>query len=247
MSFKNQIDQFILEIGLINRVSVSLMILDWQAIDTVLLDMDGTLLDLHFDSYFWLEFLPMRYAQVHALEPSEAKQWLHERIKQEQGRLSWYCLDYWTEELGLPVAALKHEVAEKIGFRPNVPSFLKALKTSHKRSVIVTNAHPDSLNLKLERTGLASMVDAVISSHEFKVPKEDQAFWHALQEREPFSAPRTLLIDDSLPVLNSAARYGVGYLLSIAQPDSQLPARSVDRFNAIHDFEEVMPTNDPTL
>ncbi|MFV8760570.1 GMP/IMP nucleotidase, partial [Yersinia enterocolitica] len=28
--------------------------LNWQEIDTVLLDMDGTLLDLEFDSHFWL-------------------------------------------------------------------------------------------------------------------------------------------------------------------------------------------------
>ncbi|HBT55971.1 MAG TPA: haloacid dehalogenase, partial [Pseudomonas sp.] len=32
--------------------------LNWNAIDTVLLDMDGTLLDLHFDNHFWLEHMP---------------------------------------------------------------------------------------------------------------------------------------------------------------------------------------------
>ena len=31
---------------------------DWQEIDTVLLDMDGTLLDLHYDNYFWLTHIP---------------------------------------------------------------------------------------------------------------------------------------------------------------------------------------------
>ncbi|HNG60363.1 MAG TPA: haloacid dehalogenase, partial [Cellvibrionaceae bacterium] len=34
----------------------------WQAIDTLLLDMDGTLLDLHYDNYFWLEYLPRAFA-----------------------------------------------------------------------------------------------------------------------------------------------------------------------------------------
>ena len=29
--------------------------IDWQSIDDVLLDMDGTLLDLHYDATFWLK------------------------------------------------------------------------------------------------------------------------------------------------------------------------------------------------
>ena len=32
--------------------------LDWTSIDTVLLDMDGTLLDLRFDNWFWQEHVP---------------------------------------------------------------------------------------------------------------------------------------------------------------------------------------------
>ncbi|MDH3916294.1 MAG: haloacid dehalogenase, partial [Chromatiales bacterium] len=34
---------------------------DWSTVDTVLLDMDGTLLDLRFDNYFWQELVPSRY------------------------------------------------------------------------------------------------------------------------------------------------------------------------------------------
>jgi FMN phosphatase YigB (HAD superfamily) len=45
----------------------------WEAIDTVLLDMDGTLLDLRFDNYFWMEFLPERYAERHGLTPEQAR------------------------------------------------------------------------------------------------------------------------------------------------------------------------------
>ena len=80
---------------------------DWQNIDTVLLDMDGTLLDLHFDTYFWLEHLPLRYAQIHKMDQDEARSWLHERIIEQQGTLNWYCLDYWTRELNVPITLPK--------------------------------------------------------------------------------------------------------------------------------------------
>ncbi|UTW10982.1 GMP/IMP nucleotidase [Marinobacterium rhizophilum] len=218
--------------------------LDWRAVDTVLLDMDGTLLDLHFDSYFWLEHLPLRYAQLRQLEPADAREWLHQRITQEQGTLNWYCLDYWSEQLGVDITALKREVADRIGFRPQVKDFLQRLRQRGMRSVIVTNAHRDSLNIKLQLTGLDALVDGIVSSHDFRLPKEDIEFWTQLQAVEPFDPARTLLVDDSLAVLRSAQRYGIAHLLSIVQPDSQAPARNIDEFRAIDQFDELFKGGD---
>ena len=47
--------------------------LNWSDIHTVLLDMDGTLLDLHFDNHFWLEHFPARYSEQHGIIVEEAK------------------------------------------------------------------------------------------------------------------------------------------------------------------------------
>lgn len=215
--------------------------LDWQAVDTVLLDMDGTLLDLHFDSHFWLEFLPLRYAQCHGLDLEQIKAPLIERIMAQRGNLNWYCLDYWSRELALPIAELKREVADRIGLRPGVEAFLSRLRDSSRRTLIVTNAHRDSLNLKLERTAIDRWVDGVVVSHDIGLPKEDRAFWQRLQEVEPFDSARTLLIDDSVPVLESARDFGIRHLLCIAQPDSRQPPREIEAFDAITDFAGVMP------
>lgn len=215
--------------------------LDWSNIDTVLLDMDGTLLDLHFDSYFWLEHLPTRYADIHQLDAKAARDWLHTRIMQEQGTLNWYCLDYWSRELNLDIVALKEEVADRIAFRPYVQDFLQKLRDTGLRSVIVTNAHQGSLSLKLANTDLAARVDAIVCSHDFGLPKEDPVFWSRLQEVEPFNPRRTLLIDDSLSVLASAQTYGIRYLLAISQPDSQNPARDINEFGALEHFNELEP------
>jgi len=107
--------------------------------------------------------------------------------------------------------------------------------------LIVTNAHQKSLQLKLQHTGLDRYVDRILSSHDFGVPKEDVAFWGLLQQQEPFDPARTLLVDDSLAVLRSAREYGIAQLLSIVQPDSQQPNRTIDEFNAITHFDEIKP------
>lgn len=215
--------------------------LDWSAIDTVLLDMDGTLLDLHFDNHFWLVHLPQRYADLHKIPQEQARQELMQRIDTHRGTLNWYCLDYWSQELGIDIPQLKEEVCNRIRYRPHVQTFLSHLRAAGLRTVIVTNAHRKSVKLKLAITGLDQGVDRIISSHDFGYPKEDQAFWHALQATEPFNPARTLLIDDSLAVLESAQHYGIQHLLAVLAPDSQQPPHPPGAFPGLHHFDE-LPT-----
>jgi putative hydrolase of the HAD superfamily len=73
------------------------------------------------------------------------------------------------------------------------------------------------------------------------LPKEIPEFWERLQRLEPFNQRHTLLIDDSVSVLRSAANYGISHLLSIRQPDSQLPAKDITEFKAINHFQELIP------
>lgn len=219
----------------------------YPKVDTVLLDMDGTLLDLHFDNHFWLEHLPKRWAEQTGISIERAKRELKDAYDVLQGKLEWYCLDYWTERLQLPITELKREIVQRIAMRADVPAFLTALKQSGRRVVLVTNAHPDSLSLKLERTPLKQYIDELISSHEFGYTKEQQELWQALQQRLGFDASRTLFIDDSLSVLRSAQRYGIGHLLAIANPDSQQAVRTIDEFHAITDYQPLTASIEATL
>lgn len=214
--------------------------LDWSSIDTVLLDMDGTLLDLHFDNYFWLEHLPKRWSELSHISVEEAKAQLKAEYDVLQGKLEWYCLDYWAKRLQLPITELKREVMDKIAMRADVPAFLTALNQSGRRIVLVTNAHPDSLSLKIERTELASYLTELISTHEFGVTKESQQLWHALQQRLGFDAKRTLFVDDSLPILHAAEQFGIAHLLAIANPDSQQPVKHIEQFPAITDYSVLL-------
>ena len=215
--------------------------LDWNTIQTVFLDMDGTLLDLHFDNHFWLEHVPRRYAERHGLSHEAAQDELAPRYHKVVGTMEWYCVDYWTRELGLDIALLKEEVEHLIAVHPHVTDFLAALRGSCRRTVLVTNAHHKSLALKMRKTRLDGFFDAVICAHDIGVPKEHPEFWSKLQSVELYDPITTLLVDDSLPVLRSARDYGIAHLLAVHRPDTQLPAKDVEEFDAIHDFREILP------
>lgn len=217
--------------------------LDWSAIRSVFLDMDGTLLDLHFDNHFWLSHVPQRYAELHGLSHDDAKLDLAPRYDQVAGTMNWYCVDYWSRELQLDIVRLKEEVSHLIAVHPHVVDFLVALRESGKRIVLVTNAHQKSLALKMERTSLHGHFDEVICAHDIGIPKEHPEFWQRLQAVERFEADKTLLVDDSLPVLRSARNYGIRHLLAVYRPDTRLPDKDVGEFAAIRDFRDILPGN----
>ncbi|MGD8977930.1 MAG: GMP/IMP nucleotidase [Gammaproteobacteria bacterium] len=206
---------------------------DWESVDTVLLDMDGTLLDLRFDNFFWQELVPRRYGEARGIGLEEAHRRLLPKFARKRGTLDWYCLDYWSRELGMDIAGLKEEVRDHIDFLPDVPEFLRAVRQADKRLVLVTNAHPETLRLKLRRTGLQRFLDALHSSHDIGLPKEDISFWERLRVIEPFEPERTALVDDSLPVLRAAHDYGIGRVIAIRRPDSTRPARAVEEFPGV--------------
>lgn len=214
--------------------------LDWAKIETVLLDMDGTLLDLNFDNHFWQEFVPQRFAVLHGLSLEEAKYQLRPRFKAMEGRLEWYCLDYWSAELKLDIAGLKQELAGLIAVHPHVTEFLDAVRGSGRRLLLVTNAHRDSLSLKMEKTCLHRFFDGIISSHDYGLAKEQQGFWRMLQEIHVFEKSSCLLVDDSLPVLRSAQSFGIAHLAAISKPDSRAPIRQITEFPAAEDFRALM-------
>ena len=213
---------------------------NWQRIDNVLLDMDGTLLDLSFDNYFWLEFLPQKISTRKDISLEDAIEIVRSLSESTYGSLLWYCLDHWSENLDMDIEALKKEVSHKIKMRPYCAKFLSYIKSLNKRIVLVTNAHPKALAIKLSASGLDEHLDEMISSHEFKLAKENDGFWEKLESREQLDLSRSLFIDDSLPVLECAQRSGLGQLIQVLHPDSSSQPRQPSQFSGIIHLDELM-------
>lgn len=210
------------------------------ACETLMLDMDGTVLDLAFDNFVWKELIPSEFAKVRGTTPEHAREELFRRYRSVQGQLDWYCLDHWSERLGLDILEIHRSVNHRIRFLPRAQEFLELVSKTNLRLLLVTNSHRDTLALKTEITGVADFFDGIYSAHDFGFAKEHQSFWRALSEAEDFDPARTLFIDDTVSVLRSAATYGIGSLLRVTRPDSTIPPREDPSFAGVESVADLL-------
>ena len=215
--------------------------IDWSKINCVFLDLDGTLLDLHYDNHFWLEYVPKCYAEKHDLPIEESHKVLDEKYRAVYGSLNWYCVDYWSRELDLDIGEMKQSISHKVAIRPYVEEFLEALHMHGKRVVLVTNAHPVSIEVKMKKTNLGRFFHRIITSHELHHPKEDAEFWLKLEGIEPVDKSATLFIDDNFSVLDAAREFGIEHLLAIRQPDSTEEDKEHRHYHLLGSFLDVTP------
>lgn len=212
----------------------------WDRVDTVLLDMDGTLLDKHFDDYFWEHYVPGVFAAKNGLTPLQARKELLARYQSMEGTLEWTDLDYWSEKLGLDIPALKLKVDHLIQVHPYVIDFLQFCRGIGKEVHLVTNAHSKTLDIKMRRTDIGSYFDRIVCSGDIGLPKENPLFWDRLEELLGFDRKRTLLADDNENVLQAAATYGMGVLIFVSRPSSRAGVLYSKQFASIVYFNELI-------
>jgi putative hydrolase of the HAD superfamily len=212
----------------------------WDRIDTILLDMDGTLLDKHFDDYFWEHYVPEIFAGKNDLTPLEARKELLARYKSIEGTLAWTDLDYWSEKLYLDIPALKLKINHLIQVHPYVVDFLQYCVNLRKKVHLVTNAHSKTLDIKMRKTEIGSYFDHIICSQDIGLPKEEPEFWVRLESLLGIDKQRTLLADDNENVLKAAQTYGMGVLIFVARPSSRAEIYYSEKFPSIVYFKELI-------
>ena len=209
-------------------------------INYVLLDMDGTLLDLYFDDFFWGHLVPEKYAEKHDMTFGAAKEFLYKTYKSHEKTLNWCDIDFWSRELKLDIPALKEQIRHLIEVHPHVIDFLKLMKKQKKKIFILTNAHYKTVKIKFRKTQIGEYFDDVLCSFNVGHPKEDLEFWQGAQKRLKFDKDHSLFIDDTEDVLVTAKEYGIKYLLFKAHASSKLEPKKTKDFLTIHDFRELM-------
>ena len=214
--------------------------LDWDNIDTVFLDMDGTLLDLNYDNQVWSHIVPAAWAEAQQISFTQAQQLLGQHMSSLLGTMPFYSFSYWSEFTGLDIMQLHQSATSHVGYLPGAKDFLTLLKNSNKQTYIATNADRKGFDLKHQLTGLGDYVQGIVSSHDFAVPKEQQEFWLALQQQHPFDPARTLFLDDTPRVLDAAAKFGIRENWAILNPDSRKPPRERTVHPAVKDCGELM-------
>ncbi len=205
-----------------------------------MLDMDGTVLDLAYDNYMWMHHVPEKYAAANGLKPDAAREQLYAKFNALRGQLEWYCLDHWSDHLGLDIAQLHRDENHRIDYLPGAEDFLKTVRRQDIRVLLVTNSHADTLQIKDEVTGITGYFDDIYTSHALGHPKESQEFWRAMAEEEDFDPATTLYVDDTARVLRSAAEYGIGMLLEVTHPDTTTEPRQDSEFAGVRGVQDLL-------
>lgn len=214
---------------------------DWSAIDTVLLDLDGTLLDQAYDNHIWRDLIPQRFAVLRGLDLQAAYEEIGRLFEGRSGTLDWYDIDYWTRTLGVDVGALHREVRSHVAWLPGSRDFLERVKAAGKRLVLLTNSHPIALAVKHEQTGVLDHLDAAVSSQELGAPKENPRFWQAAHARFGYEPARALFADDNSKMLEAARNAGIRWVYGIRHWDTKGSRREHGVHLAVDGVADLLP------
>lgn len=213
---------------------------DWTGVDDVLLDMDGTLLDRDFDNFFFEEELPRRYAALHRMDETTAREKLFALYRAVEGELAWTDLHYWTRTLGIDVVALTQELSGRIGYLPGAEAFLQEVRVKRKRVTVLTNAHAEGVAIKNKKTGIDKQVDRIVNAFEVGCLKMRSDYWPACRTLVGFDPSRSLYIDDDEACLAAAQAFGIRHIYQSARSSTKLPPHPSDRYTPLENLQALI-------
>ena len=209
----------------------------WNSIETFFLDLDGTLLDLAYDNYFWHEHIPNIYAKKYNMNFIQAKNDFEKKYKEKKDTLDWYSLNYWSQRIGVN---LEHEVLNtknKIQIFPGSINFLRNLKKHNLKIVLLTNCPRNMLHIKITQTKLWGYFDKIISSEDYGFSKENNNFWKCLDKELLYCKNTSVFIDDNQEVLKCSYNNDIKNVFCINFPDSNQCKQIVKDFRSLDNID----------
>ena len=212
----------------------------WDSIETVLLDMDGTLLDRHFEDFFWDELVPRRYATKHRLPLAAAKEKLKTIYQSKLNTVYWGDIAYWEKRLDLRLWGLRYQTQHLVRMHPHTMRFLKFLKQRKKKVYLVTAALRADVDFKLSTNAIGCYFDGIFSEFEIGASKKSVVFWEKLQRLIGFKKNSTMVADDEASVLKAAKKYGIKWIVLKKTFSSKKEPRASDEFISVRHFDDIL-------
>ncbi|MCX7914398.1 MAG: HAD-IA family hydrolase [Thermodesulfovibrionales bacterium] len=92
----------------------------------------------------------------------------------------------------------------------------------------------------MKKTDLGKYFDRCITSFEIGYPKELLQFWKEIERIIEFDKGKTLFIDDTPEILQTARDFGIKYLLLKLRANSKKKDSPQTEFPYIKDFKELL-------
>ena len=182
----------------------------FKDIECLLIDMDGVILDNAYDNDFWQNQIPEVIADSKGIAFDDAKRLAIQIFNYKKNTKDWYDVDYWSNMLNIDIEAQKRSEKSfsRISLYDGVIDTLSVLKNKTK-TILITNAHRKTLNIKLEKYNLTPYFDEMVCAHELNYVKEDIQLWYMLRSKYRLDYEKTLLVEDTINNINVGLSAGI--------------------------------------
>jgi putative hydrolase of the HAD superfamily len=182
----------------------------FKDIECLLIDMDGVILDNAYDNDFWQNQIPEVIADNKGIAFDDAKRLAIQIFNYKKNTRDWYDVDYWSNMLSIDIEAQKRSEKSfsRISLYDGVIDTLSVLKNKTK-TILITNAHRKTLNIKLEKYNLTPYFDEMVCAHELSYVKEDIQLWYMLRSKYRLDYEKTLLVEDTINNINVGLSAGI--------------------------------------